>query len=84
MGGEKVRTRAKTISTEDRVTLTVRIPLEEKVALVEEAKKRDITVTELIRRSLRETIGIGKKKIEWPKPRALGIGKLRRKDLYEK
>lgn len=30
-----------------KVTLTIRIPLKEKIALVEEAKRRKITVTEL-------------------------------------
>ena len=78
-----MRTRAKINSTESRVTLTLRIPIEEKRILVEEAEKRNVTVTELIRKALHDTIGIGRKETKWPRPRALGIGELRRKDLYE-
>jgi len=78
-----MRTRAKVGTAEAKVTLTLRIPIEEKRVLVEEATKRNVTVTELIRKALRETIGIGKKETKWPRPRALGIGELRREDLYE-
>jgi len=39
-------------SVDPKVTLTIRIPLKEKIALVEEARQRDITVTELIRKAL--------------------------------
>ncbi|AEH44602.1 hypothetical protein Thein_0722 [Thermodesulfatator indicus DSM 15286] len=60
-------------STDPKVTLTIRIPLKEKIALVEEAKRRNITVTELIRKSLQETLGLSKKGYHWPKPRPLGI-----------
>jgi len=58
---------------EPKVTITIRIPLREKIALVEEAKRKNITITELIRRALQETIGIQKKTTQWPRPRALGI-----------
>jgi len=68
---------------EPKVTITIRIPLKEKIALVEEAKRKNITVTELIRRALRETMGIQKKTTQWPRPRALGIREFTREDLYE-
>jgi len=74
--------RAKVVTSKEKVTLTVRIPLREKVALVDEAKKRNTTVTELIRTALRETLGIGKGRTEWPKPRALGVEEFKRADLY--
>ena len=68
---------------EPKVTITIRIPLKEKIALVEEAKRKNITVTELIRRALQETMGIQKKTTQWPSPRALGIREFTREDLYE-
>ena len=68
---------------EPKVTITIRIPLKEKIALVEEAKRKNITVTELIRRALQETMGIQKKTTQWPSPRALGIKEFTREDLYE-
>jgi len=68
---------------EPKVTITIRIPLKEKIALVEEAKRKNITVTELIRRALQETMGIQKKTTHWPSPRALGIREFTREDLYE-
>jgi len=77
-------TRAKiSHSADPKVTLTIRIPLKEKIALVEEAKRRNITVTELIRKALKETLGISKKISHWPNPRPLGIKEFRREDLYE-
>jgi len=83
-GKKKMKTRAKiNEGIEPKVTITIRIPLREKIALVEEAKRKNITVTELIRRALQETIGIQKKTTQWPRPRALGIRKFTRKDLYE-
>ena len=55
-------TRAKISQSADpKVTLTIRIPLKEKIALVEEAKRRNITVTELIRKALQDILGISKK-----------------------
>jgi len=68
---------------EPKVTITIRIPLKEKIALVEEAKRKNITVTELIRKALQETMGIQKKITQWPSPRALGIKEFTREDLYE-
>jgi len=68
---------------EPKVTITIRIPLKEKIALVEEAKRKNITVTELIRKALQETMGIQKKTTQWPSPRALGIKEFTREDLYE-
>jgi len=68
---------------EPKVTITIRIPLKEKIALVEEAKRKNITVTELIRRAIQETMGIQKKTTQWPSPRALGIREFTREDLYE-
>ena len=68
---------------EPKVTITIRIPLKEKIALVEEAKRKNITVTELIRRALQQTMGIQKKTTQWPSPRALGIREFIREDLYE-
>ena len=68
---------------EPKVTITIRIPLKEKIALVEEAKRKNITVTELIRKALQETMGIRKKTAQWPSPRALGIKEFTREDLYE-
>ena len=68
---------------EPKVTITIRIPLKEKIALVEEAKRKNITVTELIRKALQETMGIRKKTTQWPSPRALGIKEFTREDLYE-
>ena len=68
---------------EPKVTITIRIPLKEKIALVEEAKRKNITVTELIRKALQETMGIQKKTTQWPSPRALGIREFTREDLYE-
>ena len=77
-------TRAKTNpSLSSKVTLTIRIPLEEKIALIEEAKRRNTTVTELIRKALKETLGIPKKSSRWPNPKPLGIKEFRREDLYE-
>ncbi len=56
-----MRTRAEiSQSLDPKVTLTIRIPLKEKIALVEEAKRRNITVTEL-------------KISHWPNPRPLSI-----------
>ena len=78
-----MKTRAKISHSSDlKVTLTIRIPLEEKIALVEEAKRRNITVTELIRKTLKETLGLSKKISRWPNPRPLGIKEFRREDLY--
>lgn len=83
--GEQVMgTRAKIYVREPKTTLTIRIPVEEKRALVEEAKKRGTTVTELIRRSLVEASIIKKQTgREWPRPRAIGVGEFDRRDLYE-
>ena len=41
--------------------------------MVEEAERKNITVTELIRSALQEIIEIQKKTIQWPRPKALGI-----------
>ena len=77
-------TRAKISQSADpKVTLTIRIPLKEKIALVEEAKRRNITVTELIRKALQNILGISKKVSDWPNPRPLGIKEFKREDLYE-
>jgi hypothetical protein len=77
-------TRAKISQSADpKVTLTIRIPLKEKIALVEEAKRRNITVTELIRKALQDILGISKKVSHWPNPRPLGIREFKREDLYE-
>ena len=77
-------TRAKiSHSADPKVTLTIRIPLKEKIALVEEAKRRNITVTELVRKALKEALGISQKTSHWPNPRPLGIKVFRREDLYE-
>jgi len=79
-----MRTRAKINgSANPKVTLTIRIPLKEKIALVKEAKRRNITVTELIRKALQDILGISKKVSNWPNPRPLGIKEFKREDLYE-
>ncbi len=77
-------TRARVTLKEPKTTLTIRLPVEEKRALIEEAKKRGTTVTELIRSSLVEAsiIKRGERK-EWPRPRAIGVGEFSRGDLYE-
>ena len=67
---------------EPKVTITIRIPLKEKIALVEEAKRRNITVTELIRKAVKDVIGVKDKAVRWPKPRALGVKEFTREDLY--
>ncbi len=56
----KIRTKSKE-STEPKVTLTIKIPLKEKIALIEEAKRRNITVTELIRIAIKQELKISKK-----------------------
>ncbi len=79
-----MRTRAKiSQSLDPKVTLTIRIPLKEKIALVEEAKRRNITVTELIRKAIHEELKILKKTSHWPNPRPLGIKEIKRENLYE-
>jgi len=84
IGGKGMGTRAKiNQSIDPKVTLTIRIPLKEKIELVEEAKRRNITVTELIRKAIQEMLGASKKHAYWPKPRPLGIKEFRREDLYE-
>ena len=69
--------------SDPKVTLTIRIPLREKIALVEEGKRRNVTVTELIRKAIQETLKISKKTSHWPNPRPLGIKEFKRGDLYE-
>ncbi len=79
-----MKTRAKISQSGDpKVTITIRIPLKEKIALVEEAKRRNITVTELIRKAIHKELKILKKIHHWPNPRPLGIKEFRREDLYE-
>jgi len=57
-----MKTRAKiNDEIEPKVTITIRIPLREKIALVKGAKRKNITVIELIRRAFQETIGIQRK-----------------------
>ena len=70
-------------STEPKVTLSIRIPLKEKKALIEEAKRRNITVTRLVRKKLQEILNISNKHSQWPNPRPLGIKEFRREELYE-
>ena len=70
-------------SMEPKVTLSIRIPLKEKKALIEEAKRRNITVTRLVRKTLQELLNISKKHPHWPNPRPLGIKEFRREELYE-
>ena len=70
-------------SANPKVTLTIRIPLKEKIVLVKEAKCRNITVTELIRKALQDILGISRKVSNWPNPRPLGIKEFNREDLYE-
>ena len=70
-------------STEPKVILSIRISLKEKQALLEEAKRRNITVTRLVRKKLQEILNTPKKHSHWPKPRPLGIKEFRREKLYE-
>ena len=70
-------------STEPMVTLSIRISLKEKQALIEEAKRRHITVTRLVRKKLQEILNTSKKHSQWPDPRPLGIKEFRREELYE-
>ena len=70
-------------SMEPKVTLSIRIPLKEKKALIEEAKRRNITVARLVRKKLQEILNISEKHSQWPNPRPLGIKEFRREELYE-
>ncbi len=79
-----MKTRAKITQLSDpKVTLTIRIPLKEKIALVEEAKRRKITVTELIRKAIQNELKIQKRHSHWPTPRPLHIKEFKRENLYE-
>ncbi len=79
-----MKTRARSRIKEPKTTLTIRIPVEEKKALMEEAEKRGTTVTDLIRKSLvKASILKERAKEEWPKPRAIGVKDFSRQDLYD-
>ncbi|RKY03610.1 hypothetical protein DRP77_05750 [Candidatus Poribacteria bacterium] len=78
-----MRTRAKVGAGERKTTLTIRITVEEKRALIQEAQRRGTTVTELIRKALREASILKEPSPqEWPKPRPIGIGDFKREELY--
>ena len=70
-------------SIESKVTLSIRISKKEKQALIEEAKRRNITVTRLVRKKLQEILNISDKSSQWPNPRPLGIKEFSREELYE-